>query len=282
MDTHGATALAKIEERQTGLQPVAATAGMSPVVLAVLAQNPDAATLRECLAIQREYDREDQRRQFVVAFHNLTKDLPRVLAHDKEVSFLTTHFTHTTIGAAVDAVVPHLVNHGFTHSWRPGNTDKGEISVTCRLSHIGGHYEEVTLKSPPDAKLKNAQAVMSTVTSLERYTLLGILGIVTKDMGEARGDEDEKPEPRQAPIDQRPIDDKARNANAVTFLMRKGRTVDEAVKVIGRPVAEWTQADRQKIREWATAKAPAHDSTCPAATGGDLCDCGAAEQPPSE
>jgi hypothetical protein len=287
MDTHGATALAKIE-KETSLAPtVAGAAGMSPVVLAVLAQNPDAATLRECLNIQREYDREEARKQFTVAFVRLKMDLPKILAHDKSVSLdrgKTVAYTHTSLGGAVEAVVPHLINYGFAHSWTPSTDENGQVVVTCELLHIGGHSKQATLKAAPDAKgsKSSAQAVQSSVTSLERYTLLAVLGIATGDMGEPRVDQDEKQEERQPTGDQPPPDDKALNARAVRWLMDQRILVASAEHFIGRKVAEWTQADRARLKPWATKKPAAHDSTCPAATGGDLCDCGAAEQPPSE
>ena len=58
------------------------------------------------------------------------------------------------------------------------------MSVTCTLTHEQGHSESVTLSAPFDTSgSKNAiQAIGSTITYLERYTLLAITGLSASDM----------------------------------------------------------------------------------------------------
>ena len=55
--------------------------------------------------------------------------------------------------------------------------------MTCVLSHKSGHYEETTLSGPPDASgSKNAiQAIGSTLTYLQRYSLVQALGLAAGD-----------------------------------------------------------------------------------------------------
>lgn len=62
-------------------------------------------------------------------------------------------------------------------------TDK-DIEVTCILTHKAGHSEETTMIGPEDhSGFKNAiQARGSSTTYLERYTLIGALGLVTADV----------------------------------------------------------------------------------------------------
>ncbi len=80
--------------------------------------------------------------------------------------------------AAIAKVVdPILSEHGLSYRFR---TAQGErISVTCILSHEDGHSEETTLTGPPDASgSKNAiQAIGSTLTYLQRYSLVQMLGL---------------------------------------------------------------------------------------------------------
>jgi ERF superfamily len=68
-----------------------------------------------------------------------------------------------------------------SHSWKM-NQEGQWIKVTCILTHELGHSEETTLMGAPDnSGSKNAiQAVGSTVTYLERYTLLAACGLSTK------------------------------------------------------------------------------------------------------
>jgi hypothetical protein len=57
------------------------------------------------------------------------------------------------------------------------------IRVTCVLQHVLGHGERVTLQAAPDqsGNKNHIQAVGSTVTYLERYTLLASTGLAAKD-----------------------------------------------------------------------------------------------------
>jgi hypothetical protein len=223
---------------------------MSPVVAAgleILRNNPSPETLRELLKVQQEWEANEARKLYVAARNALTADLPRILHRNKKVDFNTTHYSHTTLDFAIDAVVPHLIKHGFSHDWRLGNSEDGQVQVTCRLTHIGGHHEEVTLKAEKDTKggKNGPQAVASSATMLERYTLLGILGIATADMHEPTGAPD-----AAAPDSEDTIDSK-RNLTCLSWLMERGRTKPQAEAHVDKPMTEWNQADRDKLRAWA-------------------------------
>ena len=82
------------------------------------------------------------------------------------------------------ALVPALLKVGITHRWKTRMADNGNVMVTCYLRHRLGHEEEgATLGAGPDASgSKNAvQACGSTVSYLERYTLVASCGIAIKD-----------------------------------------------------------------------------------------------------
>lgn len=84
--------------------------------------------------------------------------------------------------AAIAVVVdPILSRHGLHYRFRTNQNDR--ISVTCILSHKAGHSEETTLSGPADATgNKNAiQAIGSTQTYLQRYTLISMLGLAASN-----------------------------------------------------------------------------------------------------
>lgn len=58
-----------------------------------------------------------------------------------------------------------------------------QVEVTCILTHKQGHSEETTMLGPlDDSGFKNdIQSLGSSATYLERYTLIGSLGLVTAD-----------------------------------------------------------------------------------------------------
>lgn len=78
----------------------------------------------------------------------------------------------------VDPVISDL---GLSYRFRTEQTDR--ITVTCVLTHEGGHSESNSLSGPPDASgSKNAiQAIGSTLTYLQRYTLVQALGLAAGD-----------------------------------------------------------------------------------------------------
>lgn len=95
--------------------------------------------------------------------------------------------------AAYAAVVdPIIGKHGLSYRFR--TRQDGAIHVTCVLSHRAGHREETTLSGPADATgSKNAiQAIGSTLTYLQRYTLVQALGLAAAedDDGKAAGEGD--------------------------------------------------------------------------------------------
>lgn len=78
----------------------------------------------------------------------------------------------------VDPIISAL---GLSYRFRTAQSDR--ITVTCVLTHEGGHSEENSLSGPPDASgSKNAiQAIGSTLTYLQRYTLVQALGLAASN-----------------------------------------------------------------------------------------------------
>jgi hypothetical protein len=89
--------------------------------------------------------------------------------------------------AAIAAVVdPILGRHGLSYRFRTAQTEKS-MSITCVLfGH--GHSEETTLTGPFDATVgKNPiQAIGSTQTYLQRYTLKAALGLAASEDDDGR------------------------------------------------------------------------------------------------
>jgi len=84
---------------------------------------------------------------------------------------------YADFSAIAKVVDPILSEFGLYYRFRTTQGDR--ISVTCVLSHKDGHSEETTLSGPPDASgSKNAiQAIGSTLTYLQRYSLVQMLGL---------------------------------------------------------------------------------------------------------
>jgi hypothetical protein len=271
-DSHKAMTIVERTAEQVTMSPVVAAG------LKILEHNPNPETLRELLAVQREFEANEARKAYAVALVALKRDLPTVIARDKMVDFAgrsgqRTTYTHASLAAVMDAVTEPLTQHGFSLAWHPTTTKDG-VTVTCRLSHAAGHHEETAISAPVDTSGSKspAQGVASTITLLQRYSALSMLGIATSDMKEPEGEK--TPDPAKV--------DSARNLRAVGRLKQYGRTCEEAEAFLGRAVPDWTVEDLARLFTWAKSKpketeAVNHASDCAtrAPGGGTDCDCGA-------
>lgn len=78
---------------------------------------------------------------------------------------------------------PHLEAHGFGYRWTTHPNDKGVV-LGCILYHVQGHEEETLMPPAPhdNSGGKNSiQAIGSTLSYLQRYSLLMALGIAPRN-----------------------------------------------------------------------------------------------------
>jgi len=217
---------------------------------AIVDKNLTPEILREVLTIKRDFDREERafsaKQAFTQALVGLKGDLPPVIAHDRNVNFLQTQFTYTTLAQLVQVVTPIMCRHGFTHKWIPSYDGGKEVGITCELEHVGGHAVTAYLPSIPSDKkgMNNAQAVMATQTTLKRNTLLSLLGLATADM------DDTPPEEEAAPSS---IDGNA-NIAAATDIRKRGLDVADAEKLVGCQMPDWTKDHLGEIWRWVQSK----------------------------
>jgi len=114
-----------------------------------------------------------------------------------------TSYTHATLGNVSNTINKALGEYGLSAAWQTEQSEKA-VKVTCTITHKLGHSESTSLSAAPDTSgSKNAiQALGSTISYLERYTILALTGLATKeqdDDGKAGGEPaDEFITPEQA------------------------------------------------------------------------------------
>lgn len=129
---------------------------------------------------------DQARKDFVHAMTSF-KSEPLRVTRDKHVSYGSgsgkTSYSHVSLAHLVDAAVAGLSKYGLSHRWETTQEDS-RISVTCVITHENGHSERTTLSASPDTSggKNSIQAVGSTVTYLQRYTLMAALGLAASDM----------------------------------------------------------------------------------------------------
>jgi hypothetical protein len=92
------------------------------------------------------------------------------------------NFKHADLAEIDRTITPILAKHGLKFRWRT-KAEGDLIVVTCLISHDDGYFEENSLPGKPDVgQARNAlQAGGSTVTYLQRYTLMAALGLSASD-----------------------------------------------------------------------------------------------------
>lgn len=122
------------------------------------------------------------RQAFDAAISAAKAEIP-VINKNREVDFTSskgrTNYQHEDFAEIARTVDPILAKHGLSYRFRPAQGEGGLITVTCILSHRDGHSEECSLSAGRDesGNKNNIQAVGSTGTYLQRYTLKMALGL---------------------------------------------------------------------------------------------------------
>ena len=155
----------------------------SPAGLLLLAvqRGADVDQLSKLMDLQERWQREEARRAYFSAKSRFQAICPEI-TKDREVSFGAgkTQYKYATLAGIIRQVKEPLANCDLTYRWEIHDTAES-IQVTCILSHRDGHSEQNTMSAQPDASgSKNAiQERGSTVSYLQRYTLIGALGIAS-------------------------------------------------------------------------------------------------------
>ncbi len=142
--------------------------------------------LSKMMDLQERFERNEARKAYVVAMAAF-KASPPEIEKDKKVSYKagagTTEYHHASLANVTRKINDGLSKHGLSASWTT-KQDNGHVTVTCKITHCMGHSEETSLTASPDTSgSKNAiQAIGSTISYLERYTVLALTGLATSDM----------------------------------------------------------------------------------------------------
>ena len=161
------------------------------ILQAAVDKNLSPETLKQLMDLQERWEANEAKKEFIEAMSAFKANPPKI-TKNKHVEFGNTKFDHATLDHVCEMIVPALSAVGISHRWVTKQAD-GRIQVTCTLTHKSGHSVETTLDGPPDnSGSKNSlHAIASSVTYLERYTLLAAVGLAaegTDDDGQSAAD----------------------------------------------------------------------------------------------
>lgn len=154
----------------------------SGMIQMALQSGADLEKLEKLLTLQEKWDANEAKKAYHVAMAAF-KSIPLEIDKDKKVEYSTSKgqvgYFHASLANVVKKITSELGKHGLSASW---NTQQnGKVTVTCKITHVSGHSEETTLTAEADLSgSKNSiQAIGSTITYLQRYTILSALGLAT-------------------------------------------------------------------------------------------------------
>lgn len=139
-------------------------------------------TLSKLMDLQDRWEANNARKAFASAMAAVKSELPKIVK-SKKVDFTTskgrTNYQYEDLASIMEQVGPILSKHGLSVRYRTSAEPNLPIAVTCIIEHAAGHHEENTLMAGrDDSGNKNSiQAIGSTVTYLQRYTLKAALGL---------------------------------------------------------------------------------------------------------
>ena len=146
-------------------------------VAMAIEKGADLATIEKFMDLKERQDATEAKKAYVVAMGKFRAEVPTIERTKK-----AHNSNYAGLAETISEISEALVNNGLSHSWKTDQDEKS-ISVTCCVTHVLGHQECTTLREFPDTSgSKNAiQAIGSTVSYLQRYTLFSILGLASKD-----------------------------------------------------------------------------------------------------
>lgn len=161
-----------------------------------VSSNAGVEVISKLMDLQDRWQASHARRSFDEAMAAAKAEIP-VIMKNREVDFTSskgrTNYRHEDLAEIARTVDPILTKNGLSYRFRTTSQPNEPVSVTCVVSHRLGHSEENTLTAGRDesGNKNSIQAVGSTITYLQRYTLKAALGLAASNDDD--GSASEKP-----------------------------------------------------------------------------------------
>ena len=163
------------------------TGSPAELMMKAVAGGMDIDKIKQMMDLQERWEANQARKAYTEAMAAFKKNPPEI-EKERAVDYTTktgnkVKYNHASLGNVTNKINSALGEHGLSAAW---TTDQSEnkIKVTCKITHILGHSESTALSAlADDSGGKNAiQALGSTISYLERYTILALTGLATHEM----------------------------------------------------------------------------------------------------
>lgn len=189
-----------MKENVEGAQIVStSTEQTNPLVLISNALNSgmDIEKMERLFDLQERWEKKEAEKAFrraMVLFQNEKPELIKIKGADYGPGKAKYNFN--PLPKVQKAIDPILSKFGLTYRWEILPVENF-IEVSCIISHVDGHSEKTTMRGPHDSSgSKNGlQAIGSTRTYLERYTLESAFGLSSDEDTDGKQPEPPKSDP---------------------------------------------------------------------------------------
>lgn len=173
-----------VEVRPVDQLPVAAAPSGNPLLEMIseaVRAGQSIDVIRELKNMAKELADDGARRAFEAAMSAAKAEIPTI-TKNRTVDFSSakgrTHYAHEDLGGIAKVVDPILGKHGLSYRFET-TTEAKQVKVVCIVSHREGHSvrNELTASHDESGNKNSIQAVGSTITYLQRYTLKAALGL---------------------------------------------------------------------------------------------------------
>lgn len=174
-----------MEEKQDLVVSESRSISPTELIQSAINNGTDLSQLEKLLDLQIKWEQNEALKAYNKAMADFKANPPKI-EKDRKVGYQTSKgkvgYSHASLYNVVDKISSELSKYGLSATWRTSQNDK-MITVTCRITHEKGHSEETSLSAQADdSGSKNSiQAVGSTITYLQRYSILSMTGLATHD-----------------------------------------------------------------------------------------------------
>ena len=156
------------------------TASPAKLLELAISSNADLDKLEKLMDLQERWDAKQAKKSFLGAMSKFQSECPE-LKKSKTVAFGNTKYSYIPLGEISKQIKGALKDCGLSYRWE--TKENGKITITCIVSHVDGHSESNTMTAEKDGSgsKNDIQQIGSTMTYLQRYSLIGALGISTAE-----------------------------------------------------------------------------------------------------
>jgi hypothetical protein len=189
---------APVQRRDRASNAIVPMPDATPMQILAMAvqRGVDPDTLGKMMALQERWEANQARKAFEAAVAEAKAEIKPIVKR-QEVDFTSakgrTHYKYEGLSDIAAEVDPILAKHGLSYRHR-SKQDGKKLAITCILSHRDGHSEETTLAADNDesGNKNSIQAIGSTATFLQRYTLKLALGLSAAKDTDAQSHEEQE------------------------------------------------------------------------------------------